>query len=80
VQVIDDWNRNHKLGLIFEGTVGDGRLLVCSIDLRTDLDKRPVALQMRRSLLDYMRSPAFQPRVPLRVEALDGLLKKQSWQ
>ncbi len=80
VQVIDDWNRNRKLGLIFEGTVGDGKLLVCSIDLRTDLDKRPVARQMRRSLLDYMRSPAFQPRVPLRVEALDGLLKKQSWQ
>lgn len=80
VQVIDDWNRNRKLGLLFEGTVGDGKLLVCSIDLRTDLDKRPVARQMRRSLLDYMAGPAFRPKRPLRVEALDGLLQKQSWQ
>jgi hypothetical protein len=80
VQVIDDWNRNRKLGLIFEGTVGDGKLLVCSIDLRTDLDQRPVARQMRQSLLDYMAGPAFRPKRPLRVEALDGLLKKQSWQ
>ncbi|HPC94764.1 MAG TPA: hypothetical protein PLU87_07485 [Sedimentisphaerales bacterium] len=80
VQVIDDWNRNRKLGLVFEGAVGDGKLLVCSIDLRTDLEKRPAARQMLRSLLDYMDSAAFQPELTLQVETLDGLLKKQSWQ
>jgi len=80
VQVIDDWNRNRKLGLVFEGTIGDGKLLVCSIDLRTDLERRPAARQMLRSLLDYMDSAAFQPEWTLQVETLDGLLKKQSWQ
>jgi hypothetical protein len=80
VQVIDDWNRNRKLGLIFEGAIGEGKLLVCGIDLRTDLDKRPVARQMLRSLLNYMDSPAFKPKVRLQVEAVDGLLKKHSWQ
>ncbi|NLZ06283.1 MAG: hypothetical protein GXY19_14025 [Phycisphaerae bacterium] len=80
VQVIDDWNRNRKLGLVFEGAVGDGKLLVCSIDLRTDLEKRPAARQMLRSLLSYMDSAAFQPELTLQVETLDGLLKKQSWQ
>ncbi len=35
VQVIDDWNTNRKLGLIFEAKVGRGKLLVCSIDLRS---------------------------------------------
>ncbi len=80
VQVIDDWNRNRKLGLVFEGAVGDGKLLVCSIDLRTDIEKRPAARQMLRSLLSYMDSGAFQPELTLQVETLDGLLKKQSWQ
>lgn len=80
VQVIDDWNTNRKLGLIFEATVGDGKLLVCGIDLQTDLDNRPVARQMRRSLLDYMAGPDFKPRLSLQVETIDKLLKKQSWQ
>jgi len=33
LQVIDNFERNHKLGLIFEARVGKGRLLVCAIDL-----------------------------------------------
>jgi hypothetical protein len=36
VQVIDDWNTNRKLGLVFECRVGKGRLLVCSADLEKD--------------------------------------------
>ncbi|MDZ7261090.1 MAG: hypothetical protein ONB05_03095 [candidate division KSB1 bacterium] len=61
VQVIDDWNTNRKLGLIFEAKVDNGKLLVCSLDLR-NLSKRPVARQMRYSLLKYMKSEAFQPK------------------
>ena len=33
VWAIDDWNRNYKLGVIFECAVGDGRLLVSAIDV-----------------------------------------------
>ena len=33
VQVIDNYNRCHKLGLVFEARVGPGRLLVCATDL-----------------------------------------------
>jgi hypothetical protein len=33
VQMIDNFERNHKLGILFEGTVGEGRLLVCTIRL-----------------------------------------------
>jgi beta-galactosidase len=61
VQGIDDWNRNWKLGLVFECKVGRGRLLVCSFDVERDLDRRPVARQLRRSLLDYMAGDRFQP-------------------
>jgi hypothetical protein len=78
VQVIDDWNTNRKLGLIFEAKVGKGKLLVCSIDLRSNLDKRPAARQMLHSLLKYMESAAFAPNQSIDIELVHSLLKKPS--
>lgn len=64
VQVIDDWNRNYKLGALFECRVGQGKLLVCAADLESRLENRPAAAQLRRSLLDYMSTDAlFDPPV-----------------
>ena len=74
VWAIDDWNRNYKLGLLFECRVGRGRLLVSGADLSTGLDARPAARQLRRSLLAYMASPRFRPSVAVRPEELRGLL------
>ncbi|HEX8070245.1 MAG TPA: discoidin domain-containing protein [Pyrinomonadaceae bacterium] len=74
VWAIDDWNRNYKLGLVFECRVGRGRLVVSGADLDSALDERPAARQLRRSLLDYMASPRFAPAVAVTVEALRGLL------
>ena len=76
VQVIDDWNTNRKLGLIFEAKVAGGKLLVCSIDLQTGLDQRPVARQMLRSLLDYMGGNAFAPSKDIPIDLIRGLLKE----
>lgn len=33
VQMIDNFERNHKLGILFEGRVGNGTLMVCTIRL-----------------------------------------------
>ena len=74
VYLIDDWFTNRKLGLVYEARVGRGRLLVCSSDLATDLDKRPAAAQLRQSLLEYMASDRFQPSQPLTLEQLDDAL------
>jgi len=74
VWAIDDWNRNYKLGLVFECRVGRGRLLVSGADLANDLEARPAALQLRRSLLAYMASPRFRPAVAVSPEELRGLL------
>jgi hypothetical protein len=63
VQVIDDWNRNRKLGLLFEAKVARGSLLFCSIDLFHGLERRPVARQLLHSLLSYVGSDAFAPGV-----------------
>jgi beta-galactosidase len=73
VQPIDDWNRNWKLGLLFECRVGPGRLMVCSADLTSDLDHRPAARQLRRSVLDYMGGPKFDPAVAVPAADLDPL-------
>jgi hypothetical protein len=74
VQVIDDFHRNHKLGAVFETRVGEGRLVVCSLDLETDLDRRPAARQLRHSLLDYMQGTSFHPAAALEPAVLEELL------
>lgn len=62
VSAIDDWNRNWRLGVIFECRVGKGRLLVSAIPL----DKAdPVTRQLRTSLGKYASGPAFQPSAEL---------------
>jgi hypothetical protein len=63
VQPVDDWNRNDKLGLLVEAQVGNGRLMVASMDLDTDLAKRVVARQLRASLLAYMGGGGFNPQI-----------------
>jgi hypothetical protein len=68
VQAIDHPYRNHKLALIYETKVGKGRLLVCTLDLNRELDKRPVARQLRASLLAYAASPKFNPTTELDLE------------
>ncbi|HEU4388216.1 MAG TPA: discoidin domain-containing protein, partial [Blastocatellia bacterium] len=66
--------RNHKLGLVFECRVGRGRLMVSSFDLETSLETRPVARQLRRSLVDYMATARFKPRVALAAGDLEGIM------
>jgi hypothetical protein len=71
VSAIDDWNRNYKLGLIFEARIGTGKLLVCAADLNAN--PSPVAQQLRRSLLDYMAGKKFQPRTKISVADFESL-------
>jgi beta-galactosidase len=74
IQPIDDWNRNYKLGLLFEARVGNGRLVVSTADLDSDLDERMVARQLRRSVLDYMAGGAFAPATQVTPEAMRASL------
>ena len=64
VQVIDNVERNHRLGLVFEFAAGKGKLLVCCSDLESVLDC-PEGRQFYKAILDYMRSDDFQPSVEL---------------
>ncbi|QDU71519.1 glycoside hydrolase family 2 TIM barrel-domain containing protein [Mucisphaera calidilacus] len=75
VRPIDTWFRSRRLAALFEARVGEGRLMVCSFDLTTDLDQRPAARQLRRSLITYMRSKAFSPSVDVDPAAINKLLR-----
>jgi hypothetical protein len=72
VQPIDNFERNHRLGLIAETKVGPGSMLVCAIDL-PNLDDRPEARQLMHSLLRYLGSPEFDPETELDPELLESL-------
>lgn len=71
VQVIDNIERNHKLGLIMEFAIGKGKLLMCMSDLRKTTEY-PEAKQLYRSILEYMHSDKF---VPVNQFELPVLLK-----
>ncbi|MBQ9693726.1 MAG: hypothetical protein IJV69_03115 [Kiritimatiellae bacterium] len=58
VMPIVDFHKPALAGLIFEVRYGEGRLLVSGIDLTST---RPEAKQLRRSLMDYVASEAFNP-------------------
>ncbi|TRX54770.1 glycoside hydrolase family 2 [Fulvivirga sp. M361] len=70
VRVVDNFVTNHQLANVFEARVGKGKLLFSAIDLRSDLDKRPVARQLRHSLLNYMASESFEPEKDLTPDEL----------
>jgi hypothetical protein len=73
VRVIDDWFTARPLGLVVEGKVGAGKVIVCGFDLTRDSDD-PVSRQMRASLLDYMASPKFAPKTELTAEQIAALI------
>tara|TARA_Y100001935_G_scaffold238369_1_gene224688 strand:+ start:14187 stop:16898 length:2712 start_codon:yes stop_codon:yes gene_type:complete len=72
IQVIDNLQRNHKLGLVFEFRVGKGKLLISMADLRTISD-RPEAKQFYASILNYMRSDEFEPTFMIEPDTLSSL-------
>lgn len=74
-QVIDNLERNHKLGLIFEFKMGKGKLLVCMAQLEKIIDK-PEAVQLYQSIINYMNSENFKPDFEVNNAELINLLSK----
>ncbi len=76
VQVIDCWKYNRKLAVLAEAKVGPGRLMICTMDIESDLDGRVVARQFRHSLLAYMTSDGFDPAHAVTLDQVRALLKE----
>lgn len=73
IQVIDSFDSNRKLGIGFEAAVCGGKLLVLAMDAEKDIDKRPAARQLLRSIDKYVRGDGFAPRAVVDIEELQSL-------
>lgn len=73
VQVIDDWCEARKLGIVIEGRLGTGSILVTSIDW-SDAESDPVCRQLLYSIRRYLRSAAFVPKTALSAGEIHGLI------
>lgn len=73
IQMIPSWKVNRKLSVLTEAKVGKGKLMLCSMDIESDLVNRKVAAQFRYSLLSYMLSENFKPGVEISYNSLQEI-------
>jgi hypothetical protein len=70
VRAVDCWNRNQPLSLIFEGRVGEGKLIVVSAGLEGSFEDRPAAFALKQALIRYAASEEFDPQYRVAPENL----------
>lgn len=75
-QNIDHMAYSRKLGSIFEAKVGEGNLLVCTMDILNQMEKYPEVRQMYNSLVQYASSSEFKPETQLTTEYLRTIFKQ----
>lgn len=78
IQPIDTWHVSRKLGMLIEARVLKGRLLMTTMDIDSDLDRRVVARQMRQAITNYMQSADFQPTLTLAPEVVSHFFTRQA--
>ena len=76
VQSIDTWFVSRKIGTLFEANVLNGKLLMTSMDITSDLENRIVARQLRNAIISYMDSDQFRPEYNVEVERIADLFTK----
>lgn len=59
VRIMDNFERNYNLGLLYEVPYEEGKMLVCHADLLTLKEQYPEAACLYRSLAEYVRSEEF---------------------
>ena len=81
VQPVDTWFRSHKLALLFECAVGNGRLVVASSALTPEMVASgcagvdSVRRQYLYSILEYMKSSDFKPACAVNKEDILRLVR-----
>lgn len=74
IQVIDSYDNNEKLGIGFEAKVGNGKLLVLTVDTESDMDNRPATKQLIHSVENYVSSSQFNPSVAVDEQFIQSFL------
>ena len=81
VQPIDTWHVSRKLGMLVEARVLSGRLLMTTlpVSMRQVADgRKPVARQLRYSILRYLQSDDFQPTLTLSPDVIQHLFEREA--
>lgn len=69
--------KNSQLCSVFEAKVDKGMLIFSSMDLITDIYNRPAAKQLLYSLVEYMKSPKFNPSGNINLNEMAIFVKVQ---
>lgn len=77
VEVIDNTERNYRLGLMMECNVGKGKLMIISADMEKAA-QYPEGKWLLQSVREYMASKAFKPKLALTPQQVVNLLTKPS--
>jgi hypothetical protein len=64
--------------MLVEANVGKGKLLMTTMDISRNLDKRPVARQMRKAILEYMNGSDFNPQLSIDNQLITNLFEKEA--
>ena len=78
IQPIDTWHVSRKLGMMIEANMLGGKLLMTTIDISRDLANRPVARQLRHSILRYMQTDKFAPSITLEPQVITNLFEREA--
>lgn len=77
IQPIDTWFLNRRLAMLFEARVGNGDLMVCSIDLDKEGTSGIVSRQFYHSLMSYITSDDFSPEKKIDLQVIAELFEEK---
>lgn len=76
VQMIDNFERNHLLGLIYELQVNESKILICTSPLENIKNSSP-AQWLQYSLIKYMEGEDFNPQRIIDINSLQGIFSSK---
>ena len=76
VQMIDNFERNHRLGLIYEISIEDTDILVCTSPL-DKIENSISARWLKYSLIQYILSPDFKPEKSVDINSFKSIFFNQ---
>lgn len=77
IQTVDNIERNHKLGILMEFRVGNGKLLLSTTDFEAISDY-PEGRAYKNAIMKYIGSIGFNPSTSITVEQLRTLLYSET--
>lgn len=73
VQMIDNFERNHRLGLLYEFKVDQSNILVCTCPLY-NMDNSRASKWLEYSLKKYMESDNFKPEYFMNIDLFKHII------